>query len=325
MGEVAERWLELGEAEKAKALFAEGLTLARQITSKGDLRRGRFASRLARVNLAAALELLQELRTGGEAPRVLEGLAFRLTEKNPAEAERVWKSTWPDSRVLLVWTGPAFYWKMATVDPARSLRGVEKDPVAVSNPEWYFFVALGAKSRDESVSTQAFQAGLHGLDRLGEREPASRLFSAGDSLPVVERIDPALVPEVFWREVASRGPIGNPRNVFPENSTSHLISRAALYNREVAAALFEPVRAVITQTPRDDPGASRPAIEAWSFFDPRAAAAWLEALPMPADPTAYGRYVRLSVAQSLALPHEARWRTLYEDCDIVFGGPRREF
>ena len=37
MGEVAERWFELGEKEKAKALFAEGLRLANQIPAKAEL------------------------------------------------------------------------------------------------------------------------------------------------------------------------------------------------------------------------------------------------------------------------------------------------
>ena len=32
-------------------------------------------------------------------------------------------------------------------------------------------------------------------------------------MPIVERIDPALVPEVFWLDVSSRLPVGNPRTL----------------------------------------------------------------------------------------------------------------
>ena len=60
MGEVAERWYELGEVDKAKGLCTEGLQIARQLTDKTDLRRGVFAGPLARVDLPAALAIGKE-------------------------------------------------------------------------------------------------------------------------------------------------------------------------------------------------------------------------------------------------------------------------
>ena len=54
IGEVAERWFESGEIDKAKALFAEGVVIANQIIDKKDRNRGLFAARLARVDLPAA-------------------------------------------------------------------------------------------------------------------------------------------------------------------------------------------------------------------------------------------------------------------------------
>ena len=71
MGEVAERWYELGEVDKAKALFAEGLQIASQFTDKTDFKRGRFAARLARVDLPAALAIAKELDgdRAGKDPR----------------------------------------------------------------------------------------------------------------------------------------------------------------------------------------------------------------------------------------------------------------
>ena len=57
MGEVAERWYELGEVAKAKALFTEGLQIARQFADKTDSMQGAFAARLARVDLPAALQV----------------------------------------------------------------------------------------------------------------------------------------------------------------------------------------------------------------------------------------------------------------------------
>ena len=70
----------------------------------------------------------------------------------------------------------------------------------------------------------------------------------GRLLPLVEQIDPSLVPEVFWRAVAAR----------PADRQSPLAQRCiaqrtgrlfwAWYDREVAAAVFEPVRALMEQT-----------------------------------------------------------------------------
>ncbi len=55
--EVAERWYEMGEKDKAKALFAESVRLGKE----NRVFRGAFAARLARVDLPAALAIATEL------------------------------------------------------------------------------------------------------------------------------------------------------------------------------------------------------------------------------------------------------------------------
>ncbi len=62
MAELADRWYELGEKEKAKTLLAEGLVVANQVANKTDRTRGRFAARLARVDLPSALAIAKEFR-----------------------------------------------------------------------------------------------------------------------------------------------------------------------------------------------------------------------------------------------------------------------
>ena len=58
---------------------------------KTDPRRGRFAARLARVDLPSALAIAKEFPASGSysASWVLRNIAFRLAADNPAEAERV--------------------------------------------------------------------------------------------------------------------------------------------------------------------------------------------------------------------------------------------
>ena len=118
MGEVAERWFELGEVEKAKALFAETRQIAGQVTDKTEFRRGLFAARLARVDLPAALAIVKEFDGTRNQGRILGGISLRLIDKNPAEAERIWIQT-EGKPLRFVPQDPTLCWKMAAVDPAQ--------------------------------------------------------------------------------------------------------------------------------------------------------------------------------------------------------------
>jgi hypothetical protein len=191
------------------------------------------------------------------------------------------------------------------------------------------FLALGSKTRDETASMHAFQTGLQALDRLMQEEPERYQHIAGALLPVVERIDPALVPEVFWRDVASRLPRGNPRSIdayfWADSSSSWLITYLAWYDRDVAAALFEPIQARMEQTDGRELATWAREFMAWSFFDPRAAVARLEKLPIDSKLQLPAIRARLVVAELLARPHEDRWRKIWDNWNIVFGGTKRDF
>ncbi|MGC8642276.1 MAG: hypothetical protein ACP5XB_20635 [Isosphaeraceae bacterium] len=63
-------------------------------------------------------------------------------------------------------------------------------------------------------------------------------------LPLVEQIDPALVPELFWRTVALRLPTGDPRQSVSLRP-AHLAELLAWYDRDVAALVFEPMRTML--------------------------------------------------------------------------------
>ena len=103
-------------------------------------------------------------------------------------------------------------------------------------------------------------------------------------LPLVEQLDPALVPEYFWRIVAARSPVGDPRSgtAFVPAALTLLL---ASYDREAAAVVFEPVRAWLEHA--DERELARPvvpiAFQAWSVFDPRTAVATLGQLPVIPD------------------------------------------
>ncbi len=89
--------------------------------------------------------------------------------------------------------------------------------------------------------------------------------------------------------------------------------------------LFEPARARIDRPRGDHPANWASEFVAWSLFDPRAAVGRLEKLPI--DPKLQNNAIdaRLAVAESLAQSHEERWRRIWEDWDIIFGGKKLDF
>ncbi len=124
---------------------------------------------------------------------------------------------------------------MAAADPERARRLVEESQRFDDRPTLFLVLALSLKSRDERAADEAFQAAMRGIDRLtkDEDEYLALRGTRGVLLPLVEQIDPALVPELFWRALATRPPIGNPR-VLREHLSGMLVMLLAGYDREVA-------------------------------------------------------------------------------------------
>jgi hypothetical protein len=118
--------------------------------------------------------------------------------------------------------------------------------------------------------------------------------------------------------------MGNPRTL-ESDSPIFLVMNLARYDREVAAALFELGRARISEAGTDEVAASTYDFLAWSLFDPRAAVARLEKLPI--DPKLPNNAIpaRLAVAESLANDHQERWRRFSVGRDRLFGGTSPDF
>ena len=305
MGDVAVRWLELGQSDKAKDLFAEALKIASQFTDKTDFQRGMFAARLARADLPAAEAIAGDFKGASNEARIVGNMALALAETNPAQAERLWRETAGKRRLHMM--DSILCWKLAGVDPAGALRIVEAWPKTSRRPEFYFYLALGARPRDESIARQSFQTALRELDRLMEERPERYVPTAASLLPVVERIDAALVPEILWRHVASRLPYGNPRAPRAE-FPGVLVVELAAYDRQVAAALLEPTLARMEHTDPKELATWGYEFLAWSRIDARAAVARLEKVPIARDTDVLkgNNAARFAVGASLARSREER-------------------
>ena len=279
---------------------------------KTDPYRGSLAVQLARVDLESALAIARDFPTSGRYTRsqVLRNTAFHLAADNPAAAERVMRQIPPQTGQD--WLPPAIAWKMATVDRVRATRLVEESQRHWEHPQMYLFLALGLKLHDPVAAGQAVETAMYGLDRAMQSDQTqTREMAQRDILlPLVEQIDPALVPEYFWRVVAARPIPGNPRRI-DEFREGLMVMLLAWYDRDVATALFEPIRYRIDRA--DDREMARWTVEflAWSMLDPHAAAARLEQVQVSPRRELGVDPARREVYELLALSREARWRRIW--------------
>ena len=199
---------------------------------------------LARFDLPSALAFAREFPPTGmnSQAEILVNIAFHLAADHPEEAERILTQLPPEQGRDRF--PPSIAWKMAFADPARAAGSPIKSQRELDRPYRYLFLALGLKKSDPEGASQAFQTAMLGIDRV--MKDAADYDSDGLGpreivLPVVELLDPALVSEYFWRVVATRSPVGDPRsgNEFAPSSFALLL---ASYDRDVAAILYEPVR-----------------------------------------------------------------------------------
>ncbi len=309
IGDAAEQLHELGEVEKARPLFAEGLRLANQMPNKTEYRRAYFAAQLAPIEPTAALAIAKEFKGARVGGSFRVTLGIRMMDKDPAETLWFWKEVHGIRGVGI----QSVFSRLPMGDPARAQRFFDRSGALTSRAflsDFYAFLALGLKAHDASASRRAMDEVLRTLDGLMQERPEQLTFHTNNLLPVIERIDPALVPEVFWRYVASRPPSGNPRTI-SVYSPADLIKRLAWYDREVAAAVFESSRDRIEHTDDRELATWYGEFDAWSSFDPCAAVARLEKISVAPVPSPND--IRVHVANSLSLSSKRPMQTLWPD------------
>ncbi len=146
------------------------------------------------------------------ATRVYWNIASRLAAESPAEAERVLRLI--PQEPGKIWLPPAIAWKMAATDPARARRLVDEAQRDSRSPAGLFVPGSWVEAARPRGRGAGVLESHQGIDRQIETGDGV-LRHAWDPrwvlLPLVEQIDPTLVPELFWRAVATRPPIGNPR------------------------------------------------------------------------------------------------------------------
>ncbi len=319
MGEVAERWHELHEVDKAKALFAEALPIARRMDGKTEYRRGLFGARLLRVDRPAALEIARDFEGTRQRGRVLGSMALRLVEEDPAEAERIWGLTQRESKSIAM--DPTLAWKMAQVDPARRAERLtafcrRRRPLTICASLW------GRKHAMRLSRAKPFERAWRRLREscANRRNAPSRSFSWRSLNGLIRRscprfsglyCRPATPPatHVPWARVPGRASSSHWRRgtiARLQRSCSRTRARGSCRPAQMTFPTWAPISA---------PGVA----------STRAAVARLEQFPFSSDPRSPVMSARVHVAEVLALPDDERWNRIWREWNVGLGGTSRDF
>ena len=323
IGMVVDRWLDLGETEKATKLAREGQEIARQLPSAAwaGYARGAFAEELAQIDLAAALALTKDLSDPREFDRHHGNIAHELAGKNPPEAERILamvsrRSPAADGSVRVCY-------RMAPVDldRARTIAAKIGQPLLKA-----YALGVMAQSLARSDKTKSTAAALlaeafddlaqlveAGKDTLNNMESAP--VTAASLLPAAEAIDPDLVPEYLARSLALRRPTAAPeadpsQGWFLNQATADLAMRLARYDPVTARALLDPlVSRVASGAASQLESVAQDVIVALGLIDPKGAVELLERLPEPpkTDLQQTKNDARLKLARMLSRTGDRRW------------------
>jgi hypothetical protein len=191
-------------------------------------------------------------------------------------------------------------------------------------------VAYGLFDRDRTAAGEALDRAIAAIDEvrrsgpgLGPTTIASgvRLMyptnPAATILPIVERIAPDRLADVFWRaaDLCTRFEIEQ-EDPFPRSAIGFECMLMARYDRQATAILFAPMnaylRSIVAEKRRD--AAFTPSLFlAAACLDPRAAVGLVEALPPArtlarAEPT---NEARLTLFEVLGQPPDERWRHIW--------------
>jgi hypothetical protein len=318
MGEVAEHWLELGERDRARALFADGLKLAEALPKPKRTDAGGLLTHLAWLDPKAPVELLRGVGPEHWHERILANIAIRLAHEHPAEAERLLGEIREPSWRME--SAPRICLRVARIDADRARRIASGLPGGPERAYAWTFLALGLLETDPAAARAALDQAIKEIDDRSPDDPREHWIAnePASILPLIERIAPDRVEEVFWRAVALEPPDDDPRDDLGSDSSRY---RAALpmllsrYDRSVASALFEPVEAYVRGLPaRAEGNDLTPTIVlALGCIDPRRAVEVVEGLPKARslsinDPT---NWARQTLADHLAMPPDRRWMRLW--------------
>jgi hypothetical protein len=331
LARVAGGWLDLGEVEKARPLIREGWEIAAALPKEQRYERI-FLEAASGLETDRVVALIRDHSSPSRRRDYYMGVAESLASAHPAEAQRVFQLV-DDSSEASAYNRKdtialRLCTRMAKSDPERARRLI----AGLKNPReqacGWALLAFVLADRDMPAARSALTESIRLIDRLGG--PPSRaslsatptvfvaLNLAASILPIVEKVAPERLEEVFWKAVALM-----PKYDAQYDAQSGIF--LARYDRQVADVF---VAQVVTDLSRRRPGQYLVTwVRAKASVDPQGAVAMIEALPPArfdrADSTnVFMNGAREELFACLVEPIDDHWKALWRHSSVPVDGRR---
>lgn len=317
--DAAGRYLDLGDARQAGQLLERARAVAPSLPLAGDggYARGRIADPLARLDLAAALELIEGLEESWMFDRRHGNVAHRIARERPADAERV-LDLLHDRYQRGVYAVRVCH-RMAPVDHERAARIAQ----AIDSPYQKAY-ALGRMAQayaaiDAEQARLWLDQAFSLLDLLAasHEERFAGPPTAAALLPAVEAVDPRLVREYLWRTLAMRPAQALPPHGWRDaaGTTATVAMLVARYDRELARSLLQPLAERARDLVIDGGFWGGNLVTAAAMIDPRWAEEIVESLSDERgdESESTREQCRQQLARLLACRPQVRWRRVLGD------------
>ena len=236
------------------------------------------------------MDLVRELNVGRQA-QCYFAIAEALIEDRSSQAERVIEFVEFPPSVVSHQRWMLFLrlcWSVGKTDPARAKKAIASLTTPRQQACGWALLALALADQDQAAARSALAESIHLIERVdgppGASEPSR--FSilafnpAAAILPIVEKVAPERVEEVFWKAVSllPRADAAGRRGVVFVNRADPAVILAR-YDRQVADVFLTQAVPASPDGTQSDPRDVVDVIETKAVIDPRAAVNILEALP----------------------------------------------
>ena len=340
LAQVADAWLDLGEVEKARPLISEGLKLVAALPPPQRFE-PYFLQSAARLELDRVLFLIRDLSTARRRRSCYIRIALALASEHPAEAERIFELVDDSSdapglerknQVALRLCLP-----MAKTDSRRAQRLIAELKTPREQACAWALVALGLADRDKPGARSALAESIRLIERLGSPFGSAEVATlwqrvalnpAASILPIVEKVAPERLEDVFWKAVAlmPKDDMARERGIagFLVADFSIFLAR---YDRQVADVFLTQAMATGSRGPGGSASSVWSVMRGNACVDPQRALALFEALPRAGpDRSRMANRVtdeaRDDLITSLVEPIDEHWKNIWRASGIPLDQPR---
>jgi hypothetical protein len=309
---IADLMFDLGEDAQATKILGDSIETARKLNDEEGFTIANFAKTYAILDPASALDLIKNIRIPQLSVDAHGWIAHEIAARHPEESERILNDlSDPFFRDLF---SMRVAYRMARRDFDRARR-----IASLIRPNSARAYTLGVMAENLAQSNHQISVSLikEAFDILEKRVEQGPQIGIPDQEPedvaaalisVVEKIDPTLVDEFFWRAISFRT-LGE-RDYERENrerSDSFLAAILARFNPAIARLLIEPI-----DVSTIDPflyNAENP-LTALMSIDPRRTIALLDQIPEPdrVSKMDFKNQARMAFASMLTHQDEEYWK-----------------